>query len=331
MPQLIAVHPVDDLHPYDPKQQIPPLDTVAFAKYPPDAHWMLVDGGQVLGRLSLWWTKTPAYGEYRVGVIGHYAVRDATASHRLLAHACAELTARGCTLAVGPMDGNTMRRYRFLIERGEEPPFLLEPDNPDEWPGYWQADGFTPLATYYSSMNDDLAYEDPRIPKAATRLTRAGVIIRAMRPEAFEDDLSRIYQVSAVSFRQNFMYVPFTEREYLDLYLPFRQYVNPATVFIAEHDGKPVGFMFNIPNHMQGQRGEPIDTFILKTFAVLPGRMYAGLGNVLVAHSHRIAHELGYRRAIHALMYEGNNSLIISNRFSHPFRRYALFAKAVQP
>jgi len=69
----------------------------------------------------------------------------------------------------------------------------------------------------------------------------------------------------------------------------------------------------------------------LKTFAVLPGRAYAGLGNVLVAHSHRIARALGYRRAIHALMYEGNNSLIISNRFSRPFRRYTLFAKVLRP
>lgn len=331
MPQLLAIPCAADLRQYDPQQEISPLGAGVFAKYPPDAHWMLTDGGQIFGRLSLWWTKTPSDQTHRVGVIGHYAVRDAETSHCLLDHACAELAARGCSLAVGPMDGNTMQRYRFLIERGDEPPFLLEPDNPDEWPEYWQAHGFTPLARYYSSLNEDLFYEDPRIPHAAARIAEAGVTIRSMRPDAFEDDMRRIYQVSAVSFQRNFMYVPFTEEEYLDLYLPFRSYVNPETVFIAEHDGNPVGFMFNIPNHLQAQRGEPIDTFMLKTFAVLPGRRYAGLGNVLVAHSHRIARELGYRRAIHALMYEGNNSLIISNRFSRPFRRYALFAKVLQP
>ena len=37
-------------------------------------------------------------------------------------------------MAVGPMDGSTWRRYRFITERGAEPAFFLETYNPDVWP-----------------------------------------------------------------------------------------------------------------------------------------------------------------------------------------------------
>ena len=68
----------------------------------------------------------------------------------------ARLGAEGCDLTLGRMDGNTWRRYRLLTWRGTDPPFLLEPDNPDDWPRHFEAAGFAPLATYYSSKCDDL-------------------------------------------------------------------------------------------------------------------------------------------------------------------------------
>ncbi len=331
MLNLIECRNSEELSGFDIDPCMQALSPQVFVKNSPDAHWMLVDGNLVVGRLSLWYTKAPVYKDYKVGVIGHYAARDLSISNRLLEHACAQLSARGCTLAVGPMDGNTMHRYRFVVESSDEPRFLLEPENPEEWPDYWRGQGFTPISNYYSSFNMDLSQEDPRIPEVARRLHEAEVSIRNMNPEAFEDDLRRIYQISAISFRNNFMYVPFTQDDYLDSYMPLREYVDPRTVFIAEREEQPVGFMFNIPNHLQKQQGGTVDTLILKTYAEVPGRVYAGLGSLLVAHSHRAALELGYRRGIHALMYERNNSFNTSNRFSKPFRRYALFSKALQP
>ena len=50
---------------------------------------------------------------------------------------------------------------------------------------------------------------------------------------------------------------------------------------------------------------------------------------VLVGMVQRKAYELGYRRAIHALMHERNVSQNISRRYARPIRRYALFARAL--
>src|SRR5437879_8767074 len=89
------------------------LNPEALTRHAADAHWMLADtAGCVSARCSLWWTATPRYAEHRLGLIGHYAARDSRAAAQLLHLAGDQLAAHSCTLAVGPMDGNTWQRYR---------------------------------------------------------------------------------------------------------------------------------------------------------------------------------------------------------------------------
>ena len=98
---------------------------------------------------------------------------------------------------------------------------------------------------------------------------------------------------------------------------------------MAEAQGEPVGYLFGLPDLLQLQRQASIDTFIIKTVAVLPGRRSAGLGSVLVAEAQHRAAALGYRRAIHALMHEANNSRNISGKYARTMRRYTLFGRAL--
>ena len=309
---------------------LPPFDARLFTRQAPDAHWIALDGdGRVRARASLWWTDTAPLPPHRLGVIGHFASDDAGATKEMLDHACRELQQRGCTLAVGPMDGNTWRRYRLLTERGPEPVFFLEPDNPDEWPHWFSAAGFAPLATYFSSVCNDLSIEDPRIPRITGRLEGEGVRLRSINPDDFTNELRRIYDVSRESFKANFLYTPIGEIEFLAQYEPVRSHVRPELVLLAEQSERVVGFAFGLPDLAQAERGVNVDTAILKTLAVRPGRAGAGLGGVLMAHFHRAARQLGFQRVIHALMHESNSSLNLSGRYAKPFRRYMLWARVL--
>src|SRR5512136_1085477 len=195
------------------------LEPAALRRDAPDAHWMLPgERGALRARCSLWWTRTPSLLGHRVGFIGHYAARDAAAAGLLLERVCRELAGRGCSVVVGPMDGSTWRRYRLVTERGGEPTFFLEPDNPDDWPDHFLALGFQPIAHYISAVHDDLGREDPRVSHIADRLLAQGIRIRPVDPQHIEDDLRRIYAVSAVSFRNNFLYSPISEAEVLAQY-----------------------------------------------------------------------------------------------------------------
>ena len=306
------------------------LDPEALRRDAPDRHWMLPgERGVLRARCSLWWTRTPSLLGHRVGLVGHYAARDAAAGGLLLERACRELARRGCSVAVGPMDGSTWRRYRLVTERGGEPTFFLEPDNPDDWPDHFIALGFQPIAHYVSAVSAGLGREDPRVGHIAERLSAQGIRVRPLDPQRAEDDLRRIYAVSAVSFRNNFLYTPIAESDFLAQYRALLPTLRPELVLIAEAADQAVGFIFAVPDLKQAERGRPVDTVVVKTLAVLPERAHAGLGSLLLAACQGAASRLGYTRAIHALMHEQNASRNLSRRYAQPMRRYALFGKAL--
>jgi GNAT superfamily N-acetyltransferase len=275
----------------------------------------------------LWWRNVPALPGETLGVIGGFQATSAETANDVLAQAATALRARHCTLAVGPMDGNTWRRYRFVTDAGTEPPFLLEPTNPPEWPAWWRTAGFEPLAEYYSTATGDLAPRDSRLNGVAARMAAAGVTLRPIDPARFEEELGRIYDVSIISFQENHLYTPLPREEFVALYRPLQGQLRPELVLLAEHAGQPVGYVFAMPDLAEAKHGESIKTIIVKTLAVLPGRAHAGLGALMLEAVHSAAQRLGYVRAIHALMHETNKSRNLSAHYALMIRRYTLFAR----
>ncbi len=301
-------------------------ETVAYQR--PDASWLLCDTtGNAVGRFSLWWTHAPAYSMHRLGLIGHLAAADASLLDPLLASASEQLAEQGCTLAVGPMDGSTWQRYRLLTERGTEPAFFLEPDNPDDWPARFEANGFAPLARYCSAVNDDLSRQDERGPEILSNVMNQGISIRCLDSNCFEEELRGIHELSLAAFAGNALYTPIDGNDFVAQYSSIRPAIRPELILIAEREGHVVGYGFALPDLAQAKRGQAIDTVIIKTLAVHPRWGHLGLGSLLGNGCHEAARRLGYRRAIHALMHDDNRSRRLSAHSGRVMRRYALYAK----
>jgi GNAT superfamily N-acetyltransferase len=281
--------------------------------------------GQAEARCSLWWKNAPAYQQHRVGVIGHYAAANDEAAAALLSEVEECLREAGCTLAVGPMNGNTWRSYRFVTEAGDQPAFFLEPANPAEWPAQFEKAGFSSLASYFSALNPDLSRPDARSDVAEKRMAEAGVKIRPSQSDV-RNELAAIYSVSKISFTQNFLYTEIPEAEFVTMYEPVLPMARPELILLAERDGECVGYVFAVPDFAQAARG-PLDTFIIKTVAILPRPELRGLGTLLVARAHAAGRDLGFRRCIHALMFENNISLNISRHYATVMRKYTLYSK----
>ena len=295
-----------------------------------DSHFLLVDEkGHALARCSLWWQAVPNYKQERLGVIGHFYSENEQATHQLLKEACQELKRNGCTLAVGPMDGNTWRRYRFVSERGTEPAFFLEPDNLDHWPLEFQSAGFEELANYTSALSTDLTTEDARIGEVREKLAKQGIRLREIDMSKFELELEKIYALSLSSFVDNFLYTPIAKTEFLQMYAKVKPYVNPQLTLLAERSEQLIGYVFALPDLLQAQQGQATDAFIVKTVAVSPDYQGLGIGGLLVAEVQKKAYDLGFRRVIHALMYEANKSQNISGHYAQIMRRYSLYSKAL--
>jgi GNAT superfamily N-acetyltransferase len=306
---------------------LPALDPAQLGWQRPDDAWALLAGGAPAARCSLWWAESPRHVGLRVGVIGHFAARHADAAVRLLRHAADRLREHGCELAVGPMDGNTWQGYRLVTDRGGEPPFFLEPDNPDDWPGHFEAAGFSVLARYYSALNDRLDRGDPAADEVAHRLAARGVALRALRLDDLAGELGRIHALSLECFKGGLLFTPVRLGDFLAQYEQLRPYVVPELVLLAEEAGRLAGYVFAVPDRLQARRGAAIDTAIIKTLAVHPEHQGTGLGRLLAARCHEAMRSMGYRRAIHALMVDTSAARRLSDPIARPIRRYALYAR----
>ncbi len=294
----------------------------------PDLALAALRDGRVVARASCWWTDAPPIPEGRAGAIGHFHADDAQGAQTILDAACAALAESGCTTAYGPMDGNTWRSYRLVVESDGSHPFFLEPSNPPAWPGWWEVAGFSESAGYSSSRIALPAPADPRAAAAEARLERSGVRIRTLDASRLEEELRAAYAVTVAAFGAAHLYTTLPESDFLGRYLALGPALNPGYVLLAEKDGRLVGYLFAIPDLNEVRRTGATGTLIGKTIAVLPGREFAGLGAVLSRRLYDIAERAGFRHLIHALQFDGNTSARnLSGDGLSRLRRYALFAK----
>ncbi len=296
-----------------------------FTKDRADEHWVIIDGdNRIHARCSLWYKEKILFEGKLAGFIGHYDAVDEEVAALLLNHAFAQLRLHNCALAIGPMDGNTWRRYRFITDRGKERVFFLEPDNPDEYVQHFLLSGFRPVAQYFSALNKDLAVRDPKADVLEGRFKAKGISLRPFSAQNSNPDLASMFQLSLQSFKSNFLYSPITEDEFMEKYQPLLRMIKANSLLIAEDNGKPVGFVLALPDYNEGPQPE---TMVLKTVARLPESKYAGLGRYLVDRVQKEAFINGYRRVIHALMLDQNVSGKISLRYASPVRKYTLYSR----
>lgn len=304
----------------------PAIESIASPAEMPDARVISGEGGRDFATAALWWNDVPSLAGHRIGTIGGFHATDQAQAMRVLAVAEDRLREAGCTIAVGPMNGNTWRRHRFVIESSGRGSFLLEPRNDPRFPDWWEREGYEEISRYSSSLMP-LDMEPAVSPALKARLERSGIVIRSLDPARYDEELRLIHEISLKSFTRNFLYTPLEEEAFLGAYRKVRDRVDPDLVRIAERDGIPCGFVFAIADLEAAMRGEK-PALIVKTLAVDPDSRSAGLGSLLVDEVHRLGREKGFTEAIHALQHESNTSLKITGRHQgEPFRRYALFAK----
>lgn len=296
-----------------------------------DQHFAVLDNKQqIRARCSIWWRDSARVNGTPTGTIGHYAATDEAFGATALEFACRELRNRGCELAVGPMDGNTWRRYRFVTERGTCKPFFLEPDNPDEYPIHFKRHGFSTLANYVSEINPAMVSRQPELGDLRRKMESLKIEIGSIDPADPASDLDGIYDVVSESFKDAFMYTPLARDSYRQMYAPLLGQVDPKLLLVAKQEGEVVGFIFSPPDVLQRSYQEQVDAIVIKTIAILPRSELSGLGRVLIVDLLKNALEMGFTTAISALMHTDNRSQKISSDCAGPMRRYSLFARELK-
>lgn len=294
----------------------------------PDLRVGVMRDETMIAHAALWWNHVPQVDGDVLGVIGGFHAENAEAARLLLDESERIFCKHQCSRIVGPMNGNTWRKHRFVSWSDGSPPYLLEPVSPSEHRAWWLNCGYSVLEEY-SSSRMTIHPENTISSLVVERLHRNGVTVRGVELDRLEEELVAIHAICLQCFRNNFLYTPMDCGEFVSRYQLLTKWISTDYVRLAFCRGELCGFIFSMPDPLAMQRGDE-SSLIVKTLAVLPNREFAGLGTLLVEQVHIAAMNHGIHHSIHALQRDDNTSRRITNRFhGRIFRKYQILSKII--
>jgi GNAT superfamily N-acetyltransferase len=190
------------------------------------------------------------YHHQKSGVFGFFECEHDREAASVLFDAAAEwLKARDQTLMFGPFNFSTNHELGFLVEGFDSPPAVMMTYT---WPYYVELAegwGMTKAKDLIAYRIDRSSPPAERIRRIADRVrTRNRVTIRAIDMDNFEQEIGRVRRIYNEAWSQNWGFVPLREEEFSHIAKDLRLIVSPELVFVAEADGRPVGFSLALPN-----------------------------------------------------------------------------------
>lgn len=268
------------------------------------------------GQVTIWFDG-PAWEDHaKVATVGKCKFTDADAGARLLSQAAEIAKSHGATAMIGPMEGDTWHAYRLISERGEAKPFMMEPSSADHDQAAFKAAEFAEIAGYFSAVVPMSELPGPK-PKDRDEFTI--VNWDGSDPDGL---FTQVYDLSTKAFAANPFYKHIELEDFLAMYRPVVPLLKQDLILFArDATGALVGFLFGIPNYVEGPQTKSV---ILKTYASLQ----KGAGHGLSHQFYVNAKAMGYETVIHALMHDDNLSAVRSGlNGAEVFRRYALMGR----
>ena len=279
-----------------------------------------------------------------IGMLGFFeSINSLPAAQRCLNGAVDWLRGRGCQLIVGPINGDTWHEYRLNVGPWDDPLFLSEPSNPDFYSALWSESGFRVRESYHSKIVSQIDTILPVVQPSLDAAVASGYQFRMIDLDRFDSELDTIYDLSIVSFANNFLYEPITRDEFKQLYRSARSVVDKDLVWFAlDKNDMPVGFLFCIIDYriafdaMKGRRNLLSKLrFLLnkcrassvnfKSICVLPEHRQNSVAAALMCKGYQSSVRKGFQQANLCLIKDGNPSTKLDGGHSRIMRRYNLY------
>ena len=291
----------------------------------------LIEEGKEIAKATCYFKNTPKVDGKNIGAIGELEANNEESGIKILKKCEELLKEKKVKLIVGPMNGNTWKKYRTEKYSNGEPNFLLENVNPIQQNQIFLKAGFKEMYTYTSTKGliQD-AYEAETLDIIENNIKEENIMIRKFNKTNYKQDLKKIYNVSTKSFTRNPFYTDISEEEFINQYEPYINMVDEELILIAEKDGEELGFVFCIPDFNQLKIEGKLSTLILKTIAVLPEYESLAIGNIMLRHIAKTAQKKNFEKWIFAFMHSNNTSQKMAKRNNtQVIREYALYGKDI--
>ena len=287
----------------------------------------------VIGSLYLWHNR-PDYNGRKTSYIGNVNIYEKYRKdeEQLFNKIFEELKKEGIETIIGPLNGTTWNTYRYVTEKGNGRPFLLEPWNEDYSVSLFEKLDFKHLAGYISTVMEGMNSDGRKNLNKKIEKLKKFDYYEDIRVESAENKdlltvLNKVYDLTVEAFKNNFLYSELEREIFLKMYLSYEDKIIKKFFKMLYLKDELIGYVFGIPDYTElGYKGK-IDTIILKTIAVSPEYNGKGMGYILINSLVEEAEKEGYENVIYALMHESNVSKNIGLLLGNMLRKYTLFIK----
>ena len=287
----------------------------------------------VIGSLHLWHNR-PDYNGRKTSYIGNVNIYEKYRKdeEQLFNKIFEELKKEGRETIIGPLNGTTWNTYRYVTEKGNGRPFLLEPWNEDYSVSLFEKLDFKHLAGYISTVMEGMNSNGRKNLNKKIEKLKKFDYYKDIKVESAENKdlltvLNKVYDLTVEAFKNNFLYSELEREIFLKMYMSYEDKIIKKFFKMLYLGDELIGYVFGIPDYAElGYKGK-IDTIILKTIAVSPIYNGKGMGYILINSLVEEAEKEGYENVIYALMHESNVSKNIGLLLGNMLRKYTLFIK----
>jgi GNAT superfamily N-acetyltransferase len=234
------------------------LTTHPFHKHSSLQCFLLFDGDKITGRIAA--ILNNSHNQFNGtldGFFGFFDVIDNLSSAQLLISTAEKwLRERKVNTIIGPVNFSTNESCGLLVKGFNYPPVVMMPYNASYYVDLLEKIGFQKKVDLIAWRFEGEAYDDRSVKlldRLEERLKRSEITIRKINMKNFKADAERLREVYNGAWDKNMGFVPLNDEEYDYQAKDLKMILDPDFCYLAEQNGKVVGFGAAIPDINQIQ------------------------------------------------------------------------------
>lgn len=216
--------------------------------------YMALRGEEIVGTIAAFTNRR--HNEHQnenIGFFGFFEVlEDYEAAEALLKTAENWSREKGHFALRGPAQWNTNDECGLLVDGFDDSPRILMTYNPRYYVDFVERAGFKyarDLWAYQLPVVDFMDNIGERLERITTKiLERKEVTIRKLNMKIYDEEVAKVKLLYNEAWSQNWGFVPMTDGEFDQLADELHDILDPDLTYIAEKDGKTVGFSITLPD-----------------------------------------------------------------------------------
>lgn len=212
--------------------------------------YLAVDDGHTVGRVALIDDDlhNQTHGD-NVAFFGFFEAASEVVAKALMAAVEDGARSLGRTAVRGPVNPTMNDGAGFQLNAFDEPPYVMMPQSPPEYPAWLEAAGYDKVKDLYTFYFDALKPFDERVGRLADRSrSRYAPTVRPADMRRFVEEVRTLKEIHEAAWEKNWGNVPFTDAEIDHLANELKMIVEPEMALFLEYQGRTVGVCIAVPD-----------------------------------------------------------------------------------